>query len=401
MDRLTDEELEVLLGSLESDLVERKQSFSGEVTKTARQAVCAFANDLPGHNKPGVLCIGVNDNGDLSHLEITDGLLRNLADIKTDGNILPMPVLFVERRLFKGVPIAVVTVLPSDSPPVKYQGRIWVRTGPRRSIANQQEERILNEKRRYKDRPFDIFPMPTAKTTDLSRLVFESEYLHSAFSADVLEANGRSYEERLSSCKMIQSPSETTPTVLGVLTLGKTPQDFLPGAYIQFLKIDGLNLEDFVVDEEPMMGSLREVLHRAQEKFDAHNRVSVDVVSEAVHTKHSLYPRAAIFQILYNAVFHRTYESNAPIRFYWFRDRIEITSPGGPYGNVTVENFGQPGITDYRNPNIGSALKIFGFIQSFGRGIAIANVELAKNGNPPIEFNVTTSHVLATIRIAH
>ena len=284
MDRLTDEELEVLLGSLESDLVERKKSFSGEVTKTARQAVCAFANDLPGHNKPGVLCIGVNDNGDLSHLEITDELLRNLSDIKTDGNILPMPVLFVERRLFKGVPIAVVTVLPSDSPPVKYQGRIWVRTGPRRSIANRQEERILNEKRRYKDRPFDIFPMPTAKTTDLSRLVFESEYLHSAFSADVLEAHGRSYEERLSACKMIQSPSETTPTVLGVLTLGKTPQDFLPGAYIQFLKIDGLNLEDFVVDEEPMMGSLREVLHRAQEKFDAHNRVSVDVVSEAVHT---------------------------------------------------------------------------------------------------------------------
>jgi len=257
---------------------------------------------------------------------------------------------------------------------------------------------MLNEKRRYKDIPFDIFPMPTAKITDLSRLVFETEYLPSAFSADVLEANGRSYEERLSSCKMIQSPTETTPTVLGLLALGKTPQDFLPGAYIQFLKIDGVNLEDPVTDEEFMAGSLREVLHRAQEKFDAHNRISVDVVSFPTHTKQFLYPRAAVFQILYNAVLHRTYESNAPIRFYWFRDRIEISSPGGPYGSVTVENFGTPGITDYRNPNVATALKVLGFVQAYGRGIAIAKAELAKNGNPPLEFEPTLGGVLVLLR---
>ncbi len=56
----------------------------------------------------------------------------------------------------------------------------------------------------------------------------------------------------------------------------------------------------------------------------------------------------AIHQIVYNAVMHRTYEeTNAPTRVYWYNDRIEITSPGGPYGNVTPENFGKPGITDY------------------------------------------------------
>ena len=41
--------------------------------------------------------------------------------------------------------MAIVTVMPSDMPPVKYDGRIWVRTGPRRSIANEQEERIFIE----------------------------------------------------------------------------------------------------------------------------------------------------------------------------------------------------------------------------------------------------------------
>jgi ATP-dependent DNA helicase RecG len=111
------------------------------------------------------------------------------------------------------------------------------------------------------------------------------------------------------------------------------------------------------------------------------------------------YPPAAIQQILYNAVLHRTYEStNAPVRVYWFNDRIEINSPGGPYGNVTSENFGKPGITDYRNPNIGDVLKTFGFIQAFGRGIATARREMEKNGNPPPEFETNQSAVVCTLR---
>jgi ATP-dependent DNA helicase RecG len=112
-----------------------------------------------------------------------------------------------------------------------------------------------------------------------------------------------------------------------------------------------------------------------------------------------LYPSAALQQIFYNAVLHRTYEgTNAPVRVHWFNDRIEINSPSGPYGNVTAANFGKPGITDYRNPNIGEALKAFGFVQAFGRGIAAAEKALAGNGNPPLRYEVTQSAVICTIR---
>ncbi|TYT74689.1 ATP-binding protein [Desulfobotulus mexicanus] len=399
MKRFSDQELLDLLNSLESDRVERKESFKGEVPKKARQAVCAFANDLPNHNAPGILFIGAKDNGEPSGLEVTDQLLLSLADMKTDGNILPLPVLSVEKRLLKGSAMAVVTVMPSDMPPVKYEGRIWIRTGPRRSIANEQEERILNEKRRYKNLPFDLHPIPSAAVTDLSKLIFESEFLPSAFAADVLESNGRSYGERLSSCKMIVSPDTTTPTVLGLLTLGKSPQDFLPGACIQFLRIDGTDLADPVLDAETMGGAFVEMLRRAEEKLKSHNRIGVDATSGPTHRTDMPYPPAAMQQILYNAVLHRTYENtHAPVRVYWFNDRIEITSPGGPYGNVTSENFGRPGITDYRNPNIGDVLKTFGFIQAFGRGIAIARREMEKNGNPPPEFETSPSAVMCTLR---
>ncbi len=88
MRRYSDQELLELLNSVESDRVERKESFNGDVPKKARQAVCAFANDLPGHNEPGVLFVGVKDNGVPSGLHVTDQLLLSLADMKSEGNIL-------------------------------------------------------------------------------------------------------------------------------------------------------------------------------------------------------------------------------------------------------------------------------------------------------------------------
>ena len=84
MKRYTDDELLALLNDTESDRAERKQSFKGETTKKARQAVCAFANDLPNYNEPGVLFIGAVDDGNPSNEPITDQLLQSLADMKTE-----------------------------------------------------------------------------------------------------------------------------------------------------------------------------------------------------------------------------------------------------------------------------------------------------------------------------
>ena len=399
MKSFTDPELEDLLDDTESDRVERKNSFRGDTPKKARQAVCAFANDLPNYNQPGILFVGAADDGTPSGEPISDELLRNLADMKTDGNILPLPALSVEKRFLKGAEMAVVTVMPSDMPPVKYQGRIWIRTGPRRSVANDQEERILNEKRRTRNLPFDISPIPTSTVSDLSKTIFENEYLPAAFAEDVLENNGRTYEEQLTSCKFTVSPTDSTPTLLGLLSIGKTPQDFLPGVYIQFLRIGGKELHDPVIDEEDIRGALVEMLRRTEEKLKAHNRTAIDITSAPVHKEESSYPHVAIQQILYNAVLHRTYEStHAPVRVHWFNDRVEINSPGGPYGNVTPENFGSPGITDYRNPNICDVLKTFGFVQAFGRGIAVAEIAMERNGNPEPEFEVSQSSVVCKLR---
>ena len=402
MTPLTDQELTDLLDATESDRVERKSAWAGSAPETVPQAICAFANDLPNHRQAGIVFIGARDDGTAANIQVTDQLLLTLANLKSDGRIVPPPSLTVERRRLKGADMAVVSVQPADSPPVQFEGRIWIRTGPRRGFATAQDERILNEKRRYKDRSFDTHPIPDCHLGELNRAFFESEFLPQAVAADVLAANGRSYEERLSSLGMIASMQEQVPTVVGVLTLGKSPRTWIPCAYVQFLRIRGTQLGDRVVDEQELDGALDQVLRRLDEKLKAHLSVGVEFTSgETLEARSSDYPITALQQLARNAVMHRIYEgTNAPVRVYWFDDRIEITNPGGPYGVVTADNFGRPGVSDYRNPRIASVLKTLGFVQRFGVGIAEARRALAANGNPELEFQIEPTIVLATIRRA-
>jgi hypothetical protein len=45
-----------------------------------------------------------------------------------------------------------------------------------------------------------------------------------------------------------------------------------------------------------------------------------------------------------------------PLGGLWYK----VISPGGLYGQVTRENFGQPGLNDYRNPNLAEAMRHLG-----------------------------------------
>lgn len=397
----TDGDLERMLADLESDLVERKESLAGDAPTKAREAICGFANDLPDHRRPGVVFVGARDDGSPSGLAITDELLRQLADMKTDGNTLPPPSLTISKRTLRGVEMGVVTVRPADSPPVKFKGRVHVRIGPRRGIATAQEERILNERRRYGDRPFDVSPVSVSSLDDLNRRAFEDEYLPSAVARDVLAVNDRTYEQRLAATKMIAGADEPVPTVLGLLVLGIRTRDFLPGAYVQFLRVDGTELSHPVRDSVEIDGTVSDMIRRLDDKLASHNRVAVDFTSAPLEARTSAYPLAALQQLIRNAVMHRTYEhTNAPVRVSWFDDRIEILSPGGPYGAVTVENFGRPGLADYRNPSLAEALKVMGFVQRFGAGIPTARRELEANGNPPPEFSVEPTYINVTVRLS-
>lgn len=282
---------------------------------------------------PGVVFVGVADDGHPIGLNVTDELLLSLSSMRSDGNILPIPTIAVEKRRLRNHDVAVIVVAPADAPPVKYSGRTWIRVGPRRAIADRQEERILNEKRRHGELSFDLQAVPTAALEDLNRKLFEDEYLPAAFAPDVIEANERTYEERLMATRMIVGRDDTTPTLVGVLTLCPRARDFIPGAYVQFLRVEGTELGGAIIDEEAVDGPLAQVLRRLDDKLRAHIRTSIDITSSPVEKRAPDYPVAALEQLTRNAVMHRTYEgTNAPVRVTWFDDRVEIQSPGGPAG---------------------------------------------------------------------
>jgi predicted HTH transcriptional regulator len=92
---MTIEEIRALLNDIESDRVERTISTTN--TDKFGQAICAFANDLPDHRIPGYLFLGVKDDGTVIGLDVTDELLKNVAAIRTDGNIQPQPSMTVEK----------------------------------------------------------------------------------------------------------------------------------------------------------------------------------------------------------------------------------------------------------------------------------------------------------------
>lgn len=342
---MTDEELSTLLADLESDCVERKEE-PGDRAKI-RRTICAFANDLPGHGKPGVLFVGVKDDGSCAGLTIDDGLLKSLADIRGEGLIMPLPSMRVQKRTLKGCEIAVVEVDPVPAPPVRYRGAIWIRSGPTTALASDMDEQRLRDRRRSADLSFDLRPVRGARLEDLDLDWFRRHYLPAAVAPEMLERNNGSVAEQLASLRFIASTADPVPTPAGLLVAGIDPRSWLPGAYVQFLRLAGDQLDAPIVDQAEFSGPLPQMIPRLEDKLGAHIQVAVRITGSPVESKHPDYPIDALRQLVRNAVMHRTYEgTHAPVRVMWFESRIEILSPGGPFGLVTKANFGQPGLAD-------------------------------------------------------
>jgi ATP-dependent DNA helicase RecG len=394
---LSEADVATLAADLESSRVERKESFDS-VKDKIQEAICAFGNDLPNHNAPGYVLIGVHDKtGKPTGLQVTDKLLLDITSIRSNGHILPFPLMTVYKAPMDGKEIVVIEVQPSRDPPLRFRGRVHVRVGPRRDIATRDEERVLSERRRGWDGPFDQRTIHGATLSDLDLVLFEREFLPSAVAPEVLRENGRSVPEQLAALHLA-SP-DGVPNVAGMLILGRDPTTYVPGAYVQFLRYDGTELFDPIVDRKELAGPLPEVLRRMDDITNAHIHVATSVVGGPVERRIPDYPMAAMQQLLRNACIHRNYEtSNAPVQWYWFSDRIEIHNPGGLFGRATAQTFGKPGGNDYRNPTIAAALHQLGFVQRFGMGIPLAKKACKDNGNPEPEFIFGSSNFAVIVR---
>jgi len=252
---------------------------------------------------------------------------------------------------------------------------------------------VLTEKRVGHARSFDARPCREATLKDVALGLFDT-YRRESVDPETIATNNRPIELQLGSLRLYD-PAADCPTHAGILLFGKNPRFFLPGADIQYLKLPGTDLTEAPDDQAELSGDLHSMLRELEGRLKLLIRKTLRPVTALEEKVLPDYPEWALRELLMNAVMHRNYDSNAPIRFYAFEDHIEILSPGGLYGEATHENF--PTRNSYRNPVIAEAMKTLGFVNRFGYGVQRAQALLAQNGNPPAQFEFDHRSVLATI----
>lgn len=381
---ITKEEVQELLHSTETYRVERTTS-TGDMDKF-QEAICAFSNDLPNSRKKGYLILGAYDNGTLSGLKVDDALLKKIAAIRSDGNILPLPVMSVERFEFEDGDLLVAEVSPSLVPPVRYRGRTFIRIGPRRDIATEAEERILFERRTSYMATFDATPCFGATIDSIDVDYIKAKYLPQVIDTEVLASDNRDIKEQLSSIHLFDLEHDC-PTNAAIILFGNDPQYFLHGCYVQYVHFAGKDRGSEIVNERQIKGSLCKMLPQL-ESFVRDAVVTARPVSISMLREKTLlnYPDLALRELLMNACMHRDYQSNMPIRLYQYEDRIEILNAGGLYGEARPENF--PTVNDYRNPIVAEAMRGLKYVNMFNRGIQRVKNLLKENGNPEPIFTV-------------
>jgi ATP-dependent DNA helicase RecG len=274
---LTLTELRALQGNLEADFTERTESLKN--SDKIGEAICAFANDLADRRRTGVLFLGLRDDGSCAGATITDELLRTLLGFR-DGRIIPIPSITVRREDLDGCDVAIVEVQPSEYPPVRYRGRVCVRRGPQRGFATPEEERRLIEKRRAGVVAFDQNGVPGSSLDDLDIALFEREYLPSAVSGESLRENNRLMPERLAALRFVTR--DGVPTITAILVIGKNARNWIPGAYVQFVRYDGTEVTDPIRSQSEINTPIAEQLRRVDEVLAANISAALDELSPNV-----------------------------------------------------------------------------------------------------------------------
>lgn len=262
---MTTEEIKRLLQSTETSRIERTESTTN--MDKFQEAICAFSNDMSNSRQNGFLIIGAKDNGELSGLRVSDALYKKIAGIRSDGNILPIPMMTCERYEMKEGDLLIVEVQPSFSPPVRYRGRTFIRIGPRRDIATLDEERILTEKRMSNMASFDSSPCYKATLDDVDIDLVSREYIPKAVAPDENEVDLRSIQEKMASLGLFDLEHDC-PTNACIILFGKKPKMFLPGMYLQYVRFAGKDKGDDIVDDKIFNGGLIRMMPKIEAFID-------------------------------------------------------------------------------------------------------------------------------------
>lgn len=189
------------------------------------------------------------------------------------------------------------------------------------------------------------------------------------------------------------------PTVAGVLTLGKDPQQYFPEARLRLLRYQGTTREtgerSNVVGDVEAVGTVRDQILYARRVLRRWLGAAIRLGRGGRFTPTSLIPEAAWLEAVVNAVVHRSYSIGGDhTRVALFADRLEVESPGRLPGLVRIDTIRSTRFA--RNPRIARTVLELGFGRELGEGVDRMFEEMQRAGLPdpvyrqgPASVNVT------------
>ncbi len=192
------------------------------------------------------------------------------------------------------------------------------------------------------------------------------------------------------------------PTLTGILFFGSSPQRFYPSFTITFLHFAGTSTArkdpeaPLYLDNREFRGTLPGVIDAARAAI--FEKLSKKAVLDGfVRQDVPEYPEFAYREAIVNAVSHRDYGLEGSfIQVRLFADRLEVQSPGGLGGNLTVENIAYEQYT--RNPHIVRLLEDFGYVERRGLGVDHMIRAMTQAGRQPPVFDDRGSSFWVTLK---
>ena len=301
------------------------------------QEMVAFAN-----SRGGKILIGIDDKT-WNIVGLADEDLRRLANLLVNAaNEHVKSPVFIETETFEieSKKILVVTIPEGIDKPYKDKdGIIFLKNGAnkRKVTSNEEITRLLQSGGSLFA---DEMEVPGTSINDIDEIKF-SVYFKKEFDKSFSE-KGLNYEQALKAKRILRN---NRITLAGLLFFGKEPQSIKPAFTVKFVSYFGNDITGNTYRSKPgdLLGTIPEIFEKAMNFIGS----SIDYLqtSESFNTKGK--PEISLIafeELLQNALVHRDYFKNAPIRLMLFDNRIEIISPGKLPNSLTIEDikYGNP-----------------------------------------------------------
>ena len=346
-----------------------RHQFKADVTSPDSLAaeVVAFSNA-----KGGTIYIGVSDDGGIAGLD-AQGVRRinqMISNVATQGVKNPVSIVSENIPVGKGRVVVSVSVPEGDDKPYfDKNGIIWLKEGAdKRKVASKEEIR----------RFFEVSESIHAdeRATKASLELLDQLRLRPFFEKIYSVPFPVEREELL---RVVQNMNLATDggrlNLAGLMMFGLHPESIVPQFCIKAARVDGVDLSFTTFqDREEFAGTLQDMYAGAM-AFVTRNMRKVQSAESVNMPGESEIPRIVFEELIVNALVHRSYFIDAPIRIVMFDDRVEIVSPGSLPNHLTVEKV-LAGNANIRNPVIASYVAK-GLLPYWGLGSGVKRAKAA------------------------